>query len=119
MRHIIERASASSVSNPQLRVLGVATVAVFPNAPLNEGDPTEWTHAKHLPHAAAMVARLGAGKCLRCGTRIAGDGHRRRYCAVHEREATATFRVSPDREAIRALLNSAGDALRIDQLGAV
>jgi hypothetical protein len=108
MRRVIERAADSEVADPQLRVLGVGAVAVWPSAPLRDGDPTEWTHAKRLPRAAAMLARLGAGRCIICGTPLATDG-RRRYCGVHQQ--AAGIRERADREAILALLNSAADAL--------
>jgi hypothetical protein len=111
MRHIIGRAVISESAHPQFRVLGVATVAVWVNAPLADGDPLEWTHAKRLPQAATMIARLGSGQCLHCGCNLANDGLRRRYCALHEQEAAYSKRA--DREAILALLNGAGDALGV------
>lgn len=110
MRYVIERAAASRIANAQLRVLGVAAVAVWPSAPLSENEPTEWTHAKRLPQAAAMLARLGARQCVVCGTPLASDG-RRRYCGTHERDAS--LRERADREAILGLLNAVGDALGV------
>lgn len=113
MRRVIERAAASASSNPQQRILGVGITAVFINAPLAADDPTTWTHAKRLPQAAAMLARLGAGGCLQCGSALAAsDGARRRYCAAHAKDAW--LRERADQDAILALLNGAARALSIN-----
>jgi hypothetical protein len=111
IRHVIERAATSRSTHPQLRVYGVALTTVWTSAPLGPGDPTEWTHAKRLPDAAAMVAALGAGECIvpGCRTRLRRESSRRRYCSSHESEAGLRGRA--DREAVLALLNGVGDAL--------
>jgi ketosteroid isomerase-like protein len=114
MRRTIERAAVCDSPDPQRRVLSVADAGVVVDSPLADDDPTEWTHAKHYREAATMLTRLGSGRCLVCGDALACDGprQRRRYCAVHEPQAS--IRERADREAILALLNSVADALRID-----
>jgi hypothetical protein len=109
MRHVVEKAASSESSNPQMRVLGVAAVAVFVNAPLTQADPAQWTHAKRLREAATMLVRLGSRRCLICDAVLAHDGGRRRYCAAHD----SAWRQRADREAILALLNDVGRALRV------
>jgi hypothetical protein len=110
-RWIIERAATSSAHDPRFQLVGLRVSAVFPDEPLSEHDPDEWTHAKHYRTAAAMLVRLGARRCLYCGVPLARDGSRRRYCSAHA--ARALGRERADRELIVGLLRAAGDALGI------
>jgi hypothetical protein len=106
MRFVIEDAAAAPErhghTNParaliQLRLMNLPAKAVW-NARFRE--------------AAEMLAAIGAGRCMvpGCGTRLSASS-RRRYCGGHEWRATLDL--ERDREAIRAVLRSAGTALGV------
>jgi hypothetical protein len=106
MHTMIERAT----SNPLTWAWSLTATVVFEDEPLAGGDPQEWTHARRYPHAATMLVRLGAYRCLTCGAVLAEDGGvQRRYCSVHE--AAARYRARADRELILGLLNATDEAL--------
>jgi hypothetical protein len=112
IRRVLEQSAASRwPAYPSQPVLELAVHGVTVGDRLEPDDPTQWPHAKRHGEAAAMLARMGAGRCVRCGALLAADGARRRYCSPCE---PADWAARSDREVITGLLNAVGDALGVD-----
>jgi hypothetical protein len=108
------------------RLINIGEPTVWANGTTIKGDAVRWlrTDARcKLVCGAKLLARRGAGKCLGCGRLLAetrsrtahGHWQRREYCDPCQAEKPARFRQSPDRHAIKAVLDGALNTVLPDQ----
>jgi hypothetical protein len=108
------------------RLINTGQTAFWADAPTVKGDAHRWLRKDardKLKRGAKLLARQGAGECLGCGRPLTetrsrtphGRWERREYCDPCLAEKPARLRQSPDRHAIKAVLDGALHLVLPDQ----